>query len=195
MFNREIRLENERVLLRPLAGSDLDEIKKIAFNEQIWAYSTALLLNETDAENYLEKALKDRETKLRYAFAVIDKKTDQFAGSSSIGNISEKNKRLEIGWTWLGKEFQGTGLNKNCKFLLLRYAFEELEYVRVEFKTDVMNQQARKALLKIGGTEEGVLRSHTLMPRNRRRDTIFYSILDHEWPHIKETVFKDLIGK
>lgn len=195
MFDREIRLENERVLLRPLTDSDLDEIKKIAFNEHIWTYSTALLLNEADAEDYLAKALKDRETKLRYAFAIIDKKENQFAGSSSIGNISEKNKRLEIGWTWLGKQFQGTGLNKNCKFLLLQYAFEELDYVRAEFKTDVLNKQARKALLKIGCTEEGVLRSHTLMPGNRRRDTIYYSILGHEWPHIKETVFKDLIGK
>jgi RimJ/RimL family protein N-acetyltransferase len=110
-------------------------------------------------------------------------------GSTSFGNIDLLHGRLEIGWTWLGRQFQGVGINREVKFLLLRFAFEALEIKRVEFKTDVLNQQSRRALKNIGATEEGVLRSHMIMPHNRRRDTIYYSILADEWPEVKANYF------
>ena len=125
------------------------------------------------------------KNKKRLAFSIIDKQTNSLVGSTSIGNISERDKRVEIGWTWLGREFQGKGINDQAKYMLLKYCFEELHCERVEFKTDILNVPARNALKRIGAVEEGVLRSHTLMTNNRRRDTIYYSILRQEWENIK----------
>jgi len=102
---------------------------------------------------------------------------------SSFGNVSVLDSRVEIGWSWIGLDFQGTGVNSEYKRLLLSFAFDKLKFIRVEFKTDVLNVKARRALEKIGAVEEGVLRSHTQMHHNRRRDTIYYSILQEEWNH------------
>jgi RimJ/RimL family protein N-acetyltransferase len=103
----------------------------------------------------------------------------------SFGNMAEEHGRLEIGWSWLGRDFRGTQINKWSKYLMLAYAFEDLACERVEFKTDALNVRARKGLLKIGAKEEGTLRSYNLMPGNRRRDAVYYSILKHEWPQVK----------
>jgi RimJ/RimL family protein N-acetyltransferase len=101
------------------------------------------------------------------------------------GNLSEPDRRLEIGWSWLGSDFRGRGINRWVKFLLLEHAFEDLGAERVEFKTDVLNLQARAGLRNIGAVEEGVLRSFNPMPDGRRRDAIYYSILRAEWPEVK----------
>ena len=106
-------------------------------------------------------------------------------GSTSFGNISLRDKRAEIGWTWIGQNYQGKGINSEIKYLMIKYLFETLDFERVELKTDVLNIKARKALLRIGLKEEGVLRSHTLMTHGRRRDTVYYSLLKSEWEEIK----------
>ncbi|HKZ65281.1 MAG TPA: GNAT family protein, partial [Chitinophagaceae bacterium] len=130
---------------------------------------------------------KKAETKR--PFTIIDKLTGQIAGSSSMGNISYHDLRLEIGWSWLGKDFRSTGLNKHAKFCMMRYAFEELHFERVEFKTDTMNARARQGLKNVGGVEEGILRSHMTMWNNRRRTSIYYSVLKDEWAGLKQTIF------
>jgi RimJ/RimL family protein N-acetyltransferase len=104
------------------------------------------------------------------------------------GNPAEADKRLEIGWSWLGRGFRGTHINSWAKYLLLEYAFETMGCERVEFKTDILNLQARAGLTKIGATEEGVLRSYNFMPGGRRRDAIYYSVLRAEWPRVKEAL-------
>ena len=106
-------------------------------------------------------------------------------GSTSFGNFSFKDRRVEIGWTWIAKEYQGSGVNNEIKYLMLKYAFETLNFERVEVKTDVLNVKARRALSRIGFKEEGVLRSHTVMTHGRRRDTLYYSILKSEWNEVK----------
>ena len=111
--------------------------------------------------------------------------------SSSLGNISLHDLRAEIGWSWLGKEFRSTGLNKHAKYAMMRYAFDELNFERIEFKTDVLNDRARQGLKNIGGVEEGILRSHMTMWNNRRRSSIYYSVLKDEWPKLKNTLFKE----
>ena len=120
----------------------------------------------------------------------FDKEKDQYAGSTSFLNISNHDLRLEIGATWYGKSFQRTGLNRNCKFLLLTYVFETLGFERVAFRTDSRNIQSQTAIMKIGGKLEGSLKSHTLMLDGFRRDTVCFAILKSEWPKIKSTVFK-----
>jgi RimJ/RimL family protein N-acetyltransferase len=191
MTKYNVTLENNIALLRPLQIEDYNQFLAIAFEQEIWKRTTNRIDNEADLKKYLEGSIEERNRNFRYPFTIIDKRSNRIAGSTSYANISEKDKRLEIGWTWLGKEFQGTGLNKACKFLLLQNAFENLGMERVEFKTDVLNMQSRKAMLKIGAVDEGILRSHTLLPDGRRRDTIYYSILKHEWKTIKETIFND----
>ena len=185
IFTENIILENDLALLRPLTLEDHEGFAKIAFDSDIWKYNVGRIMNSTELKEFINTALEDRKNNFRYSFTIIQKTSREIAGSTSFANIFEKDKRIEIGWTWLGKKFMGTGLNKECKFLLLQYAFEHLKFERVEFKTDVLNKASRRALEKIGAKEEGILRSHTLMHDGRRRDTIYYSILANEWNEIK----------
>jgi len=184
-FAENIILKNNSVLLRPLTSEDEEGLVKIAFDADIWKYTIVSVMNSTELKNYINTALEERKKNLRYPFTIVDKQSGEIAGSTSYGNISVKDKRLEIGWTWLGKKFRGTELNKNCKFLLLQYAFDHLKFERVEFKTDVLNDRARKALVKIGAKEEGILRSHMILYDGRRRDSVYYSILKDEWEELK----------
>ncbi|HEY0432964.1 MAG TPA: GNAT family protein, partial [Chitinophagaceae bacterium] len=142
---------------------------------------------------WMQAAITDR-TAGRRPFTIIDRETNQIAGSSSIGNISWHDLRLEIGWSWLGPKFRSTGINLHAKYAMMKYAFETLKFERVEFKTDFLNQRARRGLEKIGATAEGVLRSHMTMWNDRRRDSIYYSVLKTEWPNLCATVFKEITG-
>lgn len=189
-FADNIILENETVSLRPLKKEDYNFFKDIAFHPEIWKFNVTSASNKNELQKWIEDSLESKKNNLRYPFTIVDKKSERVLGSTSIGNISLTDKRAEIGWTWLGLEFQGTGINKYCKFLLLQYLFDELKFQRVEFKTDALNLKSRKALQKIGAEEEGILRSHTLMHDGRRRDTVYYSILKSEWQSIKKNIFQ-----
>ena len=191
-FTEDLYLHTDKVLLRPFQPSDLEALQTIAIDEDIWRYMSTRVTSDTELGYWVANAVKDREKQLRYTFMILDRATGNLAGSTAYGNISIVDKRLEIGWTWLSKAFRGTGLNRHCKFLLLHYAFEVLQFERVELKTDVLNLRSRQAMRKIGATEEGVLRSHMQMHDGRRRDTIYYSILRQEWPTIRQTIFSDL---
>ena len=153
----------------------------------MWIYFTSDLSVKSELHDWIDTAINDMKNKVRIAFTIINKSTNQPIGSTSFGNVSFKDKRLEIGWTWIAKNYQGKGINNQIKYLMTKYGFENLNFERVEFKTDVLNIPARKALLKIGAKEEGILRSHTLMTHDRRRDTIYYSMLKPEWAAIKES--------
>lgn len=194
-FGNDIILESQTVLLRPVSNADFESLKQIAFDPDIWKLTVTIIRNEIELNEYIQNCVNARQSKDRYTFAIISKKTNSIAGCTAFGNISSADKRLEIGWTWLGKEYRNTGLNKAMKFLMLQYAFETLGCERVEFKTDVLNLQSRKALLKIGAIEEGVLRSHTQMHGNRRRDTIYYSILKSEWGNLKSKIFNEFLNQ
>jgi RimJ/RimL family protein N-acetyltransferase len=184
-FTEDIVLENNIALLRPLTSEDEEGFSKIAFDADIWKFFPTRVSNHEELNEFIKTALEDRKRNFRYPFTIIQKTSKKIAGSTSFANVSLKDKRIEIGWTWLGKKFRGTGLNKECKFLLLQYAFEHLNFERVELKTDVLNKASRRAMEKIGAKEEGILRSHMLMHDGRRRDTIYYSILASEWSKIK----------
>ncbi len=192
-FDEAITLEDERARLTPLNAADIDELDKIAYEPSIWKLGMSNLKEQKDLQEYIEIALEERKNKSSYPFLIYDKQTNSVAGSTRYGNISFPFKRLEIGWTWMHPKFQGTGLNKACKFLLLQFAFEQLEFNRVELKTDVLNQQSQKAMRKIGAKEEGIFRSHQLTSTGRIRDSIFFSIISDEWKNIKESIFKEFI--
>lgn len=191
-FEDDLILETERALLRPMALEDFDDLWKATHkNPELLQYSPSLIHTPETMRAYMEKAIRARNEKTRYAFVIFDKQVEALAGSTSIWQFSPQNQRLEIGHTWIGDDFQGTGLNRHCKFLLLRFAFETLQYKRVEFKADALNVQSRKAMAKIGAIEEGILRSHTLMSDGvRRRDTVCLSILEGEWDKMKGDFLK-----
>lgn len=185
MNSKELVLQTERVLLRPIRVDDLDSFSNLTSDQLMWKYFTSDLSNPDEMQKWLEDAVSQTQNGSRIAFTIIDRLSKRIAGSTSLGNISFKDRRIEIGWTWLGKEFQGKGINDQSKYLLIRYCFETLGFERVESKTDFLNFPARQALKRIGLIEEGILRSHTLMTNTRRRDTIYYSILKTEWANIK----------
>ena len=192
MISSQLILETDKVLLRPMQHLDIASFSPLAKDTDLWKYFTFLLNQQSELERWVDIALKEREEKKRIPFTIIEKATDKICGSTSLGSISYFDKRIEIGWSWLGKEFQGTGINFHAKFSLLSYAFEVLQWERVEIKTDNLNERAKQGLRKIGAKEEGVLRSHMQMPLNRRRDSVYFSILNIEWPAIKNSIFKEI---
>lgn len=179
------RLENDRALLLRVDESHREAIRAVAMNPIIWRYFVSRVENEADFEAFFDTMLADDAAGSRVVYVVVDKVSGRVAGSMSYGNLSEKDLRLEIGWSWLGVDFHGIGLNGQAKLLLLQQAFGSMGAERVEFKTDVLNLQARQGLLNIGAVAEGVLRSFNPMPDNRRRDAIYYSILRGEWPEVE----------
>lgn len=193
-FPSTIILETQRAMLRLLQPEDAKELKKITSPEIIWKYFTKNLADYNELVKWIYDALQERVQGKRMPFAIIDKESMTLCGSTSLGNISFYDKRMEIGWTWLGTEYMGTGINRHTKFALLSYAFDVAGMERVEIKTDYLNERSRAALHKIGAWEEGILKSHMLMHDGRRRDSVYYSYLKEDWAKIKEIFFLDLGG-
>jgi len=185
-FDEEIILENEAALLRPICAEDFENLLNVAIaDKHLLQFSPRPINTPELLQSYIEIALNKRKEHDRYTFCVFDKYKMEYAGSTSFLNISNPDARLEIGATWYGKQFQRTGLNRNCKFLLLQFAFENAGAERVEFRTDERNAQSRLAIEKIGGKLEGILRSHMVMNDGFRRNTVCYSILKTEWEELK----------
>jgi RimJ/RimL family protein N-acetyltransferase len=190
-FSRPIVLENARVRLRPLETTDFEALKPAAFDPDVWQFTLSRADDAVSLADYLATAVHDREAGRRYAFAIVNRATGQLAGSTSYYNIAPADQRLSIGYTWLGRAFQGTGLNRAAKHLLLSYAFEHLGYERVELETDSRNQQSQQAMRRMGATEEGTLRRHRLTQGGYRRDTVIFSIIRPEWEGLRQTVFQE----
>lgn len=192
-FPSTFTMETPRVILRLLQPEDYDHFLPLTGPREIWQYFTKDLSDPEELQTWIYTALQERAQHKRMPFTVIDKDDHKVAGSTSFGNISFYDKRIEIGWSWLGNDFRGTGVNRQAKFALLCYAFEIMKMERVEIKTDNLNERSKAALLKVGMIPEGVLRSHMLMHDGRRRDSIYFSILRNEWPERKESFFPDLM--
>lgn len=179
-------LENEHVLLRPVTPADRESLRAIAMDPDIWRYFVTAVNTDAEFDAFFDTCLSDLEAGRRAVYHISEKRTGLTAGSMSFGNMAEADRRIEIGWSWLGRQFRGQGVNRWAKFRLMEHAFERMGAERVEFKTDKLNEQARRGLRNIGATEEGILRSYNPMPGGRRRDAVFYSVLRAEWPRIKE---------
>ena len=181
-FSDQHILENERVVLRPLELNDYENLLYFSIREpELWKFSLVQAIGEEGLRNYLKLAVEARTIEKEYPFIVFDKKTNQYAGSTRFYDIQLSSKCLQLGFTWYGKNFQGTGLNKNCKYLLLQFAFEEMKMERVEFRADNDNKKSISAMKSIGCSVEGVLRSNGFKPDGNRRDSIVLSILKAEW--------------
>lgn len=188
-------LESERALLRPLTLADEQALQQVADDDSLWIFGLHDLSKPGELNRYIRQAIADRENGISAVWVIIDKKTNQLAGCTRLAEISWKDERGQIGWTWIGRDFQGSGLNKEMKFLILSYGFEVLGLNRIEFKADERNHQSRQALLGIGATREGVLRQHMKIHDGYIRNTVFYSILKSEWDSIKEQYFTNFKAK
>lgn len=184
-----IRLESERTLLRPLSPDDEAELQLIVNDESLWIYGISDLSEPGELKKYILNALSERDNGTCAVWVVIDKKTNRIGGCTRLADISWKDERGQIGWTWIGHDFQGSGLNKDMKFLILNYGFDKLGLNRIEFKADERNHKSRQALIGIGATREGVLREHMKLHTGYIRNTVIYSILKSEWDTIKMNYF------
>ncbi len=193
MIPLDLTLETDKVLLRPIEDNDYESFFALSSaDEKMWKYFSLNLADPVQLKKWMQLASTDKAANTRRPFTIIDKASGTIAGSMSMGNISLHDLRLEIGWSWLGTAFRGTDINRHSKFAMMRYAFDELKFERVEFKTDVENARARSGLEKIGGVQEGILRSHMTMWNNRRRDSIIYSVIKKEWPLRRHSIFLDI---
>jgi len=189
-FTKDYVLENERVLLRPMMKDDFENLLRFSTEQpELWRFSLITAGGPDNLRNYLAIAQSSRIEQKEYPFIVYDKWTNQYAGSTRFYDIQPEFKTLQLGYTWYGKEFHGTGLNKNCKYLLLEFAFEKWGMERVEFRADNENARSIAAMKSIGCKVDGVLRSNMPKREGGRRDSIVLSILKHEWEsEIKETL-------
>lgn len=184
-------LENLRVKLSPLKLEDSDHLFPIAQQEKLVQYSPSDIATLPALKNFIGMALEQQLQKTGIPFVIFDKKTQSHAGCTRYMNIDWHNRVLHIGSTWIGREFQGTGLNANVKFLMLQHAFEEMDFEKVEFRIDERNKRSRKAVEKLGAKLEGVLRENVYLLDGFKRNTCCYGILRHEWTRIKSERFAD----
>jgi RimJ/RimL family protein N-acetyltransferase len=180
-FSEDIILENEVVRLQPLKLEDCEALNVFSINEpNLWQYSLVPANSPTKMKAYVEAAIKDRVKETAYPFLVIDKRNQKIAGSTRFYDIQPYHNTTQVGYTWLGQDFQGTGLNQHCKYLILSYAFDKLRLDRVEFRADANNNRSIAAMKSLGCTVEGILRRNC-KSETGRRDSIILSILKEEW--------------
>jgi len=181
-----VTLDGVRVRMEPLSlERHFEGLCEIGLDADLWRWTTNRIGTREELRGYLETALREQAEGRSLPFATVDKPSGRIAGCTRFGNIDRHNRRMEIGWTWVGRPYQRSHVNTEAKHLMLRHAFETLGCVRVELKTNVLNRRSRDAMLRIGCTEEGVLRRYQRNDDGTWRDTIFYSVIDSEWPAVK----------
>jgi N-acetyltransferase len=180
-----LALKDHIVHLAPMSLDHVDALAAVGLDPSIWQWVPTPITTISEMRAYVESALREQTAGTALPFVIVDAASAQVIGSTRYGAIEPKHRRLEIGWTWITPAFQRTPINSHAKWLLLSHAFETLGAHRVELKTDALNTKSRSAILRIGAKEEGTLRKHVITQSGRIRDTVYYSILDTEWPAVK----------
>jgi RimJ/RimL family protein N-acetyltransferase len=180
-----VTLEGAHLRLLPLSLDHLDGLCAVGLDEELWKWVPTRVLDRQQMQAYLELALDEQRRGVSVPFTTTLKASGQIVGCTRYANISVPDGRLEIGWTWIGKPWQRSAVNTEAKYLMLRHAFEALGCTRVELKTDGLNEKSRAAILRLGAKQDGVLRRHMMTYSGRIRDTVYFSILDDEWPAVK----------
>ena len=190
-----VRLEGIHVRLEPLARRHAEDLFEIGRDESIWAYMPRPVLKSVqDTQAMIDQALDVAATGSQIPFAIVDRRRGRAVGSTRYLDIRRPDRGIEIGWTWLGTAFQRTALNTEGKLLLLTHAFEDQGAVRVQLKTDLRNERSQRAIERLGAVREGVLRKHIILWNGFIRDTVYYSILDSEWPEVKRRLERLIKG-
>ncbi|AZD53879.1 N-acetyltransferase [Pseudomonas chlororaphis] len=179
-------LEGPRILLRPLQFSDADALVKAAEDGQLWRLPFTVVPSSATVNDYLQIALGGRDAGTVQPFATVLKASNEVIGCTRFWKIDRKNRKLEIGSTWIATRWQKTFVNTEAKYLMLRHAFEVLGCVRVQFTTDEINEKSRNAILRLGAKQEGIVRHERIMPDGRKRNSVRFSIIDDEWPQVRQ---------
>ena len=178
-------LEGQYIRLEPLQKNHLAGLAAVGLDPELWRWIPTPVRTIDEMAGYIETALREKEQGASLPFALVERQTGRPIGSTRYGNIERINRRVEIGWTWVTREWQRTAANTEAKYLLLKQAFETLGCIRVELKTDSLNERSRAAILRIGAREEGTFRNHMITASGRIRHTVYFSIVDSEWPGVK----------
>lgn len=181
-----VRLVGKRAALVPMEVAHIPALYNAGNNPDIWLYLPMTVTTIDDMRDVVYTFLDDQARGKALLFTIIDQESNQVVGSTRFHNISHENRSVEIGKTWLSPAVWGTHLNTECKYLLLRHCFETLHTIRVQLKADVRNIRSQRAIERIGGVREGVLRQHWILPDGHKRDSVYYSILLEEWPECKK---------
>ncbi|HDR9154959.1 GNAT family N-acetyltransferase [Burkholderia ubonensis] len=179
-------LTGEHIVLRPLAASDRQALLDAAADGELWNLKVTVVPDERTVDAYLDTALQGRAAGTVMPFAIVERASGRVIGSTRFWKIDRNNRRLEIGHTWLSASAQRTRANTEAKWLLLAYAFDTLQCVRVQFTTDELNEKSRAAILRLGAKQEGIVRHERIMPDGRKRNSVRFSIIDDEWPAIRD---------
>lgn len=191
MVVEPVTLEGAHVRLEPLSWNHYQPLCEAGSDPDIWRYTTSAGYTPEEMRKYVETALKWQAEGHALPFATIEKSSGRVAGSTRYGNIDKAHHRVEIGWTWINPKWQRTFVNTEAKYLMLRHAFETLGCIRVELKTDVLNERSRAAILRLGAKQEGIFRKHMII-NGRVRDSVYFSIVDDEWPQVKAALEEKL---
>ncbi|MGG4603939.1 GNAT family N-acetyltransferase [Paenalcaligenes sp. Me131] len=188
-----VTLQGTTVTLRPLQPADRDALLLAASDGELWKLWFTSVPSADTIDAYLSKAFADRDAGVSLPFTVVDNATGEVVGSTRLCNADVVNHRVEIGYTWYAKRCQRTATNTECKLLLLTHAFENRDAIAVEFRTNWHNHASRQAIARLGAKQDGVLRNHQKMPNGGYRDTVVFSILNHEWPSVKQALSSRLL--
>ena len=184
----DITLQGHGISLRPLQYRDAEALIHAASDGELWNLTVTVVPSPTTVDSYLKKALDGRDAGTVLPFAIVLKDTGEVIGSTRFWKIDRLNRKLEIGSPWISARWQKTFVNTEAKYLMLRHAFEALGCVRVQFTTDENNQKSRNAILRLGAQQEGIVRHERIMPDGRKRNSVRFSIIDDEWPQVRQTL-------
>jgi N-acetyltransferase len=185
MVIASVILQGRKVRLEPLIVEHAAGLAEIGLDEDLWKWIPTPVRTPEEMTTYVQSALQEQAAGSALPFALIEESSGRAIGSTRYANIDRVHHRLEIGWTWVARPWQRTAINTEAKYLLLRHAFETLKCIRVELKTDSLNDRSRAAILRIGAREEGTFRNHMITASGRIRHTVYFSIVDSEWPEVK----------
>jgi N-acetyltransferase len=188
MVMEAVVLEGRHVRLEPLTMEHAGGLAEVGLDDDLWKWIPTPVRTPEEMTAYVQTALKEQANGSALPFALIEKGSGRAVGSTRYANIERTHHRLEIGWTWVAREWQRTAINTEAKYLLLRHAFEALKCIRVELKTDSLNARSRAAILRIGAREEGTFRNHMITASGRIRHTVYFSIIESEWPDVKASL-------
>lgn len=181
----EVVLEGNHIRLEPLTFAHHQALCEVGLDAELWRWIPDAVSNPDEMKGYIETALRSQAEGTALPFATIERSSGRVIGSTRFANIDSRNRRAEIGWTWIARPWQRTAANSEAKYLMLRHAFETLGCLRVELKADSLNQRSRNAILRLGATQEGTFRNHMITSSGRIRHSIYFSIIDSEWPGVK----------
>ncbi|CAI8809149.1 N-acetyltransferase [Pseudomonas sp. IT-93MI4] len=185
-------LQGPRILLRPLQYSDADALLRAAADGELWNLTVTVVPSASTIDSYLKKALDGRDAGTVMPFVIVLKDSGAVIGSTRFWKIDPLNRKLEIGSSWISARWQKSFVNTEAKYLMLRHAFEVLDCVRVQFTTDENNQKSRNAILRLGAQQEGIVRHERIMPDGRKRNSVRFSIIDDEWPQVRQVLEQKL---